>query len=191
MKMRALIPIAVASLLFGCVHQPPTGLSSPLESETRASPTTSMPGQLSAATKAQKRECEKLLNAALPFAERMLSRHRELHPFGSALTTNGQIIWTSRYTHDARRSSRNVVAVVEKGLQQGAESGRYKATALVLDMLVVPPGSDVQAHAIAIRLDHRGGYSVIVFYPYYLGESGSLAIGAPFSAWGEQKIFPR
>jgi hypothetical protein len=144
----------------------------------------------SAAVRAQKQESEKLLNAVLPFAERMLSQHRELRPFASALTRDGRIISTHRYASEHRPPLRNAVAVLEKGLQQGADSGRYKATALVVDMLVVPPGRNVQRHAIAMRLDHRGGYSVVVFYPYVL-EEDSLAIERPFSVWGEQKIFSR
>jgi hypothetical protein len=191
MTMPSFILIAVASLFFGCAHQQSPGSSAPLSGGSQTSPATSMPGELSPAMKAQKRECEKLLNAVLPSAERLLSKHRELYPFAIALTSNGQVISTTRSNADRRPRSGNAVAVLEKGLQQGAESGRYKATALVLDMMVVPPRRGVQQHAIAIQLDHRGGYSVIVFYPYDLGESGSLAIGAPFSEWGEQKIFAR
>jgi hypothetical protein len=142
----------------------------------------------SAAVRAQKQECEKLLNAVLPFAEKMLSQRREIRPFGVAMTRNGQIFSTHRYPSEHRPPARNAAAIIEKGLQQGASSGRYEAVALVHDMLVVPPGSNDQQHAIAIRLDHRGGYSVIVFYPYDLG-ANSLAIGKPFSEWGEQKIF--
>jgi len=189
--MRTWIPVAVASLVLGCVHQPVPGTSISRGSSTQNGSTMSgaVP-QLSAATKAQKQECERLLNGLLPVAERMLSEHRQLHPFAIALTSEGRVVPTSPYTDDGRPRSRNVVTVLETGLKQGATSGRYRATALVLDMLVVPPFTDVEHHAIAIRLDHRGGYSVIVFYPYVLGESGWPAIKAPFSVWGEKKIFP-
>jgi hypothetical protein len=185
--MRTLIPIAVACILVGCAHQSSSAV--PRSSRTQHPPVMSALGQpVSAAVRAQKQECEKLQNAVLPFAERMLSQRREIRPFGSALTRDGKIIATHRYPSEHRPPSRNAVAVIEKGLQQGASSGRYEATALVLDMLVVPPGRNVEQHAIAMRLDHRGGYSVVVFYPYVLGED-SLAIERPFSVWGEQKIF--
>jgi hypothetical protein len=184
--MRTWILIAVASVLPGCVHpHPPVAGSSSFQHP----PAMSALGQpVSAEVRAQKQECEKLMNALLPFAEQMLSKHRQLHPVGIALTRDGQIIWTTRYDTRSRPFSRNAVAVVEKGLQQGARAGRYEATALVLDVLVVPPGRNAEQHAIAMRLDHRGGYSVVVLYPYEIGEH-SLAIGKPFSKWGEQKIF--
>ncbi len=161
----------------------------PQSNKTRQPPAMSPLGQPeSAAVRAQKQECEKLLNGVLPVAERMLSQHREIRPFAIALTRDGQVISTHRHAGERRPSSRNSVAVLEKGLQQGAQSGRYKATALVLGTLVVPPGGNVEQHAIAMRLDHRGGYSVVVFYPYVLG-ADSLAIERPFSVWGDQNIF--
>jgi hypothetical protein len=185
--MRTWIPIAVASLFLGCVHQPVSGTSSSRGSITHDSPT-SVPTS-SAPIKTQKQECERLLNAVLPAAEEMLFRHRQIHPFAIALTSEGRVISTHRSHDDSRSRSRNAVAVLETGLQQGAASGQYKATALVLDMLVVPPFRDKEHHAIAVRLDHRGGYSVIVFYPYVLGESGGPGIQAPFSVWGEKDVF--
>lgn len=185
-----LILIAVAIVLSGCVHQPPPGSPIAPGGSVPNSPAPSAAGQpLGAATKAQKKECERLLNGILPVAEEMLLDRRELQPFAIALTSEGRVIATSRYTDGSRPRPGNVVAVLEKGLQQGAASGRYKATALVLDMMVVPPFSDQDHHSIAIRLDHRGGYSVVVFYPYVIGERGSLSIKAPFSVWGEKKIF--
>jgi hypothetical protein len=189
---RLLIPIAVASVLFGCVHQPSSGSSTSPSGGVQTPPALSAAGQhLSAAMKAQKQECERLLNGVLPAAEEMLLDRRELQPFAIAMTSEGRVFPVSRSAEDSRPRPRNAVAILEKGLQQGATSGRYKATALVLDTLVVPPFSDVEHHSIAIRLDHRGGYSVIVFYPYVLGERGSPAIKAPFSVWGEKKIFAR
>lgn len=187
--MRTLILIAMASLLAGCVHQPST--HSPSGGAGNPPMMTALGQPVSAAMRAQKQECEKLLNVALPFAQDMLSQHHELHPFGSALTSNGQIISTARYPTKNRLPAERAVAVLEKGLQQGASSGRYIASSLVLDVEVVPPGRSEKQHAIAIRLDHRGGYSVIVFYPYEISASGSLAIERPFSAWGAQKIFPQ
>jgi hypothetical protein len=35
-------------------------------------------------SKTPKEECEELLSSAMPFAERMLSRHREFYPYGNA-----------------------------------------------------------------------------------------------------------
>jgi hypothetical protein len=70
-----------------------------------------------------------------------------------------------------------------------ATAGRIKATALVYDMLVVPPGTSIESNAIAVALDHRDHYSVIVIFPYVLNH-GNLAVGAPFAQKGELRIFP-
>src|SRR4051812_35670522 len=38
-----------------------------------------------------KSECEDLLNAALPFAERMLREHGSFYPYGMALENSGKV----------------------------------------------------------------------------------------------------
>jgi hypothetical protein len=114
------------------------------------------------AMKSAKEECEALMNSAVPFADQMLRQHREFYPYGEAMAADGQ---------------------------EGARTGEYKATALVVDIRVVPPGKDAKQDAIAVRLDHRDGYSVVVVFPYSIGSEGEVTIEAPFAVNGEQRIF--
>ena len=44
-----------------------------------------------------KADCEVLLNAVLPFAEKMLGEHGEFSPYGGAMRPNGEIISVSGY----------------------------------------------------------------------------------------------
>jgi hypothetical protein len=39
-----------------------------------------------------KAECETLMNAALPFAEKMLKEHGEFFPYGAALKATGKLL---------------------------------------------------------------------------------------------------
>jgi len=100
-----------------------------------------------------KSECEKVMNAVLPFAEEMLTKHREFLPFG------------------------------------GSQTGALKATALVYDILTVPPGKEDKQNAIAIALDHRDNYSVIVIFPYSFTTDDQLVIETPVAMQGKNKIF--
>jgi len=141
--------------------------------------------------KSAKEECEVLMSSALPFAHQMLVQHREFFPYGEAMAPNGQIIAIAGDTGEEHPASQAVIDVFEKGLQEGARNGKYKATALVVDMRVIPPGKDVKQDAIAVRLDHRDGYSVVVLFPYAIGVGGEVTIEAPFAVKGEQRIFAR
>lgn len=59
------------------------------------------------------------------------------------------------------------------------------------DMLVIPPGKTTKQDAIAVRLDHRDAYSVVVIFPYAIGPAGDVAIEAPYALKGDKKIFSR
>jgi hypothetical protein len=138
-----------------------------------------------------KEECEELMRSVMPFARQMLEQHREFYPFGGAMAADGQIVAVGGDTGDEHPKSQEVISVLEKGFQEDARAGRYKATAVVVDMLVVPPRKSVKQDAIAVRLDHRDGYSVVVVFPYVIGPAGDVTIESPYAVKGEQRIFPR
>jgi hypothetical protein len=141
--------------------------------------------------KSAKEECEILMNAALGFAHQMLVQHREFYPYGEVMAGDGQIVAIGVDTGEEHPASQKGIDLLEKAFQVGARTGKYKATALIVDMRVVPPGKDVKQDAIAARLDHRDGYSAVVFFPYSIGATGEVTIEAPFAVKGEQRIFAR
>ena len=192
--MRRVITIAlVSALLLGCGHQQTSDSSSPPR-ERKAESAFKPPSPDKSdgtAMKTPKEECEELMGSVVPFAEQMLSRHREFYPFGAAMAPDGRITAVGGHTGDEHPASQEVITLLEKGFQEDARTGKYKATALVIDMLVIPPGKDIKQDAIAVRLDHRDGYSVVVVFPYTIGPAGHVVIEAPYAVKGEQKIFSR
>jgi hypothetical protein len=54
----------------------------------------------------------------------------------------------------------------------------------------IAPGATVKQDAIAVNLDHRGDYSVVVMFPYVFSSSGELVVSAPFASPGARAIFP-
>jgi hypothetical protein len=71
---------------------------------------------------------------------------------------------------------------------QGAKAGKYRATALIYDVRVTLPSTGRKSDAIAVALDHRDHYSVVVMFPYQF-TGGELTIGSPFAQKGEGDIF--
>lgn len=136
-----------------------------------------------------KAECENLMNTALPFAEQMLQKHGEFFPYGAALKENGEI--ASVAGNDGREvpPSSDIIRLLKQGFTKGAKSGEYKATALVYDVKVTLPSSGKKSDAIAVSLNHRENYSVVVFFPYQLNK-GQLTFGEVFAQKGEAEVFP-
>ena len=136
-----------------------------------------------------KAQCEDVMNAVLPFAEEMLTKHREFYPFGGTMSADGEIAHTGGWTGDEQPESSEVIDLLEKAFRAAAARGEYKATALVYDIRTIPPGKHDKQDAIAVALDHRDKYSVIVIFPYSFAPNGQLEIDAPFASQGENKIF--
>ncbi|MBC3862353.1 hypothetical protein H8K32_09610 [Undibacterium jejuense] len=135
-----------------------------------------------------KQECETLMNKVLPFAEHMLKREGEFFPYGGALKNTGDVAEIAGYDGREHPPSMDIIKLIKQGFVAGAESGEYRATALVYDVRVLVPSTGNKSNAIAVSLNHRGNYSVIVFFPYELKE-GELKYGQVFAQQGESDIF--
>ena len=135
-----------------------------------------------------KEECEALLNSALPFAERMLREHGEFLPYGHALDSAGKFVAVGATDGREQPPSADVIALLKQGFVQAAREGKYDATALVYDVRVALPSSGEKSDAIAVSLNHRDGYSVVVFFAYQLVD-GDLTMGEVFAMQGEADIF--
>ncbi len=136
-----------------------------------------------------KADCEALMNSVLPFAEQMLTTHREFVPFGGAMRPDRQLVSVAGYEGNEHPKSVEVIALLKEGLIAAAQNGEYKATAIVYDVRVKLPLLEEKSDAIAISLNHRDNYSVIVLFPYKIN-AGQLILGTAFAQKGEADIFP-
>jgi hypothetical protein len=137
-----------------------------------------------------KEDCEALMNFVLPFAQKMLKERHEFVPFGATMSPSGEISGAMSLTGDEKADVNQLVSLLERGFRQGATEGKFKATALVVDMVIIPPGKSAKQDGVAVRLDHRDGYSVIVGFPYSFSGTGELLMEPPFATEGAHQIFP-
>jgi hypothetical protein len=135
-----------------------------------------------------KSECETLMSSVLPFAQQMLSQHGEFFPFGGAMRVDGQIISVAGYDGTEHPPSTEIIRLIKAGLVDGARNKEYKATSLVYDVRVRLPANGEISDAIAVSLNHRENYSVIVIFPYHITD-GKLILGTAYAQAGESDIF--
>jgi hypothetical protein len=136
-----------------------------------------------------KADCEALMNSVLPFAEQMLTTHGEFYPFGGAMRPDGQLVSIAGYEGTEHPKSVDVIALMKGAFVAAAHTGEYKATAVVYDVRVKLPSTEEKSDAIAISLNHRDNYSVIVLFPYKI-DAGNLILGTALAQRGEADIFP-
>ena len=137
-----------------------------------------------------KADAEALLNVVMPFAEKMLAKHGEFYPYGAAMKPDGDIVSVAAYDGREQPPSADLIDLLRTELRRDAEKLLCKATAIVYDVRAVPPGGDSAGDAIAVALDHRDNYSVVVLFPYTIANN-SVQIGEPFAERGEDAIFAR
>lgn len=137
-----------------------------------------------------KAESESLMNAAVPFAEEMLRKHGEFFPYGQALDSRGEVVAVAASDGREDPPSADVIRLLKQGFVQGARAGRYKATALVYDVRIQLPSTGAKSDAIAVALNHKDNYSVVVFLTYKL-EGSKVVMGEVFAIEGESDVFAK
>lgn len=140
--------------------------------------------------KSAKAEAENLLNAALPFAEKMLGQHGEFFPYAAALGRDGKVVSIGANDGRERPPSKDVIQLLKGGLKAGAKSAQYKATALVYDVRITLPSTGAKSDAIAVSLNHRDKYSVLLFFPYRL-EDKRVVLGDVVAQEEENYVFSK
>lgn len=135
-----------------------------------------------------KSEVEELMNAQLPFGKQMLEKYGEFIPYGGAMKQDGEIVSVAGYDGDEQPLSQDIIDLLKDGYRLAAKNGEYKATAIFYDVRVIPAGSEEKTDAIAIALDHKENYSVIVYFPYKILGS-TVQFGEVFAEAGKNDIF--
>lgn len=131
-----------------------------------------------------KEDCEELLRFVRPLAERLLRECDGFLPFGATMAHSGEITSVSGATGDEFPAAEDVLALLNDAFRGAAIESRLRAAALAYDIRVRPPGKRDAQDAIAVNLDHRDGYSVVVVYPYVRHAAGDVSIEAPYAYAG-------
>ncbi len=140
-------------------------------------------------------ELEQLLNAIIPFAQRMLVRHGEFYPFAAAVNQNGKLKFIGEFVGDlperANPLSGGLIGYLREQLIAGASKGEYRATGICSGVQVDVSGQKEKGDAVRISVEHLEGQAMDVFLPYQLDPSGEVAYGDVYAAVAEPVIFVR
>ncbi len=132
--------------------------------------------------------CDRLMNAVIPFAEEMLTKHGEFYPYGGALGPDGEVVSIGVAGDDEHPLSADVIRDLKAALVSGARNGKYVATAIAFDARIAMPNTGERSDAVAIALDHVEDYSIVVYIPYKI-RSGAPEFGDPIAESGAAEIF--
>jgi hypothetical protein len=136
-----------------------------------------------------KQDCEQLMNAIMPLAEKMLRQYGEFYPFGGYMKWDGTIVHVGASDPDSDHpKSKDLIYVLRSSFQEMALANQCKAIAMVFDVVVNLPNSNDKSDAIQISVEHADGYSADVFFPYKIAD-GELLYGRTFAQQRNYEIF--
>ncbi|HLY99183.1 MAG TPA: hypothetical protein VKT33_08985 [Candidatus Angelobacter sp.] len=135
-------------------------------------------------------DLDELLNALVPFAQKMLQERGEFYPFGASMQSDGTISLVSANADGSEfPKSTDLIELMEMCLQKEAKSGKIKASGICMDVRVIEPGKSDKTDAIRVDLEHKEGQVVSVFLPYEKGPAQKVTYGKIFASSAKQKIF--
>jgi hypothetical protein len=139
-----------------------------------------------------KKDCEKLMNEVLPLAQKMLEKFGEFYPYGGYMKPNGEITHVGMQDEDTDHpKSKDLLYLMQDSFLSIAGTGGCIATAIVFDVRVDLPHTQVKSDAIQVRLEHADNYSAEVFFPYQINADGRVVYGPAFAQEGSHRIFAK
>ena len=135
-----------------------------------------------------KAEVEGLMNASIPFAEQSLAKNGSFNPFGRVINESGEFNYVMPFDESESMNSTDLIEMIKAGFRKSAASGTIRASALFYDVRIKHPSSGEMIDAIAVNLDHKQAYSIVILLPYYI-ENQVVSFGSLFAEEGDNNIF--
>ena len=136
-----------------------------------------------------KHDSERLMNAMLALAEKMLRQYGEFYPYGGFMNAEGAILDVGADDPDTGfPKSNNLIYVLRSSFREMAYTEKCKAVAIVFNVTVNLPKSDRLSNAIQVCVDHMDGYSAEVFFPYQI-IGNEIVYDETFAQEGKHEIF--
>jgi hypothetical protein len=133
-------------------------------------------------------ELRTLGDYGMAYTTRALRGGAQFYPFAFIMRADGAIQRVAPSQSIEFPTNEKLVATLEQGFREAADEGRYRAVAILSDVVIaLPDGS--QTDAIQVALEHREGSCRSVFYPYSLSDEGALSFHKPISGARAGKVF--
>ena len=135
-------------------------------------------------------EFDALLNALLPFAQKMLEEHGAFLPFAASLAGDDSIEMVAGAAGGEAPGSRELIDRLSEGLRERARDGCLRAAGLCYHAQFTPEGEVLPMNAICASLDRAAGEPLNVLVPYDTSHPGAPRYGDLICVPGTIRLFP-
>lgn len=128
-------------------------------------------------------DLDRLIDAAIPFAQQMLLKHGEFYPFGFSLDTTGQISADSPISTTSMPEPQLLIENLKYFYRQAFLENKIVAACICLGVTLREEKGD----AIQIHLEHANGKSIHVYLPY-TARGGQIEYGELASSLKDREL---
>ena len=134
------------------------------------------------------KDYEVLINIFFPFAEEMLRKYGEFHPYAGAINNEGEVVSVGQYNSDESAEPENMISNLKNSLR--LKKDNFKVGIIFYDVRTTDSVTNETTDAIAVFVEHKEGESAYeFFYPYKLSGKEELNIDEGFGNKIPREIF--
>jgi len=134
------------------------------------------------------KDFEVLMNIFFPFAEELLRKFGEFHPFAGAINNEGDVVSVGEHKGDSPLESGEMVTQLKDTLKAGRDN--YKAGTVFYDVRTTDTQTGITTDAIGVFVEHKEGKSAYeFFYPYQLYGNEEITMQESFGNALQKQIF--
>lgn len=134
------------------------------------------------------KDFEVLMNIFFPFAEELLRKYGEFHPFAGAINNDGEVVSVGDHNGEEQLESQELVSRLKESLKTGREN--FKAGTVFYDVRTRDSETGNTSDAIAVFVEHKEGKTAYeFFYPYELHGKEEITMRDSFGNALEKQIF--
>jgi hypothetical protein len=134
------------------------------------------------------KDFEVLMNIFFPFAEELLRKYGEFHPFAGAINNDGEVVSVGDHNGEEQLDSQELVSRLKESLKTGREN--LKAGTVFYDVRTRDSKTGNTSDAIAVFVEHKEGKTAYeFFYPYQLYGKEEITMQDSFGNALEKQIF--
>jgi hypothetical protein len=133
-------------------------------------------------------QAQALMAKLVPFAAENIAEFGEFYPFGAGVNAQGDIMSVAGHKGNDFVEQQNALDNIFLEFQQGITDNGLILTAVFSNQLIQSPDKKIPVQAIVIRLDHKEGFSRVVYLPYMKTEQG-VQYGKMMMDAGKGEVF--
>ena len=134
-------------------------------------------------------DLQALIDSLLPFAQSLLSKHGDFHPFGAIMASDGGVQWIAAATGEESPSGQIPIDMTTESIKAMAAAEEVRAATICYDARTIPPGATAKADVIAFSLECLLGESIGAFLPHESGDDGEIEYGEMFVTQKARQFF--